>query len=169
MTSNHIIAQLEKNKKTFEALLSDLPEAMVRWRPASDKWSMLEIVCHLYDEEREDFGARVRRLLDEPGTPFTPIDPQGWVAARNYAAQDYHQRLNDFLTARSDSIKWLNQLQNPQWNNSYDHPNFGKMTAGMVLANWLAHDYLHIRQIIRYHFQFLDTNCGESLDYAGGW
>ena len=54
-----------------------------RARPVPDEWAPVEIVCHLRDEEAEDFGARVRVILDGGGT-FTPIDPERWAVARRY-------------------------------------------------------------------------------------
>ena len=35
--------------------------------------------------------------------------------------------------------------------------------------NWLAHDYLHIRQIIRLKFAYLQQLSKEDLSYAGNW
>jgi hypothetical protein len=58
------------------ALLTDLDDALWRARPAPGEWSPVEIVCHLRDEEAEDFGARLRVVL-EGGTRFTSIDPEG--------------------------------------------------------------------------------------------
>ena len=59
---------------TLDALLSDVDDDMWRARPAPDEWSPVEIVCHLRDEETEDFGARVRVVV-EGGSAFAPIDP----------------------------------------------------------------------------------------------
>ena len=39
----------------------------------------------------------------------------------------------------------------------------------MMLTNWLAHDYLHIRQIIKLKFDFLKDQSDEHLSYAGEW
>jgi hypothetical protein len=43
------------------------------------------------------------------------------------------------------------------------------MTAMLFLSNWLAHDYLHIRQIIKLKFDYLEKMTGEGLSYAGDW
>jgi hypothetical protein len=43
------------------------------------------------------------------------------------------------------------------------------MSAEMFLANWLAHDFLHVRQIIATRFHYLSHTTGESLGYAGNW
>ena len=38
---------------------------MIQWKQSENKWSMLEIICHLYDEEREDFRSRLAKILFE--------------------------------------------------------------------------------------------------------
>src|SRR5207247_334201 len=62
----------------LDALLGDLAPADWRARPVAPEWAPIEIVCHLRDEEVEDFGARVRVAL-EGGSRFTPIDPERWA------------------------------------------------------------------------------------------
>ena len=101
---NFIIQELERNRAVFHQLLAGVPEKAYHWRPNTDKWNLLEIICHLYDEEREDFRARLRLVLDTPKEPFTGIDPQGWVSARNYAGQDFEAVLKDFLAERVQSV-----------------------------------------------------------------
>jgi hypothetical protein len=164
-----IIRQLTANRKVFEALLSNTPEAVYRWRPAPEKWSLLEIVCHLYDEEREDFRARVQHVLEQPDQPMPPIDPVGWVTARRYAEQDFAERLDAFLSEREQSARWLQSLTAPKWENTYEHPALGTMPAKLFLANWLAHDHLHIRQITRVKYRYLEKQSGQNLSYAGTW
>jgi len=169
MNYTKIITGLSENKNVFKELLSDLTEELYLWKPAPEKWCLLEIVCHLYDEEREDFRARTKHTLDTPTAALPSIDPQGWVQTRNYLQQNYFDKLNSFLDERDQSVKWLQSLTNPVWDNAYEHPKFGKMTAKMFLSNWLAHDYLHIRQIIKVKYDYLHQLTNEDLNYAGNW
>ncbi len=130
---------------------------------------MLEIICHLYDEEREDFKTRVKNTLISPHLQPPSIDPPGWVTQRKYAEQNYKEKLAAFLTERKSSIKWLKTLNKAPWDNVYEHPVAGRLTAYTFLANWLAHDYHHIRQINRRQYEYLKKESGVSLVYAGEW
>ncbi len=169
---NHasLITQLEINRTSFEGLFSaPLPDE-ITWRPAEDKWCLLEIVSHLYDEEREDFRARLKHTLENPNEKLPSIDPVGWVTVRNYMGKNYETAVQDFLTERERSIQWLCSLQSPDWESAHHHHKFGSMSAEMFLANWLAHDYLHIRQILRLKYEYLKQATSEvSLVYAGDW
>lgn len=168
---NHleIAKELERNKKVFKHLLHNLDIAQYMWRPQPGKWCLLEIICHLYDEEREDFRARIKHVLETPEELMPPIDPQGWVTARKYIEQDYEKVLGQFIAERERSVTYLLFLYEPAWGNTYQHPKLGPVSAGLFLNNWLAHDYLHIRQITATKYACLKANAGVPLGYAGDW
>ena len=163
------IKALAANANTFKAMLSGVPKEIHLWKPAPDKWCLLEIACHLFDEEREDFRLRVKHALFTPELPLSPINPQGWVTERKYMEEDYEKKVTSFLAERAGSVKWLESLSNPNWKSAHQHPKFGAMSAELFLANWLAHDYLHFRQITRTKYLYLKGHSGILLDYAGEW
>ena len=164
-----IIKAIADNRHTFQAILSDLKQEMVTWKPSEDRWCILEIVCHLFDEEVEDFRARVNHVLHTPEEPLTSINPVGWVTLRNYMEQDYQHMLSKFLDARQHSIDWLQALDSPNWNNTLSNSELGSMSARKFLTNWLAHDYHHFRQINQLKYLHLRHHSPEKLDYAGKW
>ncbi len=170
MNHPHIIAQLDANRNTFAGLLSASDLSEITWRPAEKKWCLLEMACHLYDEEREDFRARLKHTLETPQGELPAIDPEGWVASRKYIEQDFNKKVSNFLSERERSVAWLHALKDPAWKSAHHHPKFGPLSAEMFLANWLAHDYLHIRQIIRLRYHYLQHAAKEvTLRYAGEW
>jgi len=164
-----VINELSNNRKVFSRLLKDVPKEMITWNDDPKRWSLLEVVCHLNDEEKEDFRARVQSVLEDPKKELTHIDPQGWVKDRDYATQNYKKMRKVFLKERKRSVKWLRSLKDAKWENSYKHPKLGDMSAELFLANWLAHDHLHIRQIIKLKYDFLKATSKQDLAYAGGW
>ena|ERR1700761_3813497 len=163
----YIAQQLETNKNVFTGLFQDVSSQQYVWKPTPEKWCLLEIGCHLYDEEREDFRARIQHTLQNPESSMPPIDPQGWVISRKYMERNCQQVLSDFLSERDTSISFLRSLQYPNWDNVYHHPKLGEMPAQLFLENWLAHDYLHIRQITATKYLYLKAHSKTHLDYAG--
>ena len=164
-----IVDEFSINLDIFKKLFSGLTREEYLWKPESRKWCLLEIVCHLYDEEREDFRARIKSVMEDPKKALIPIDPPGWVEKRNYIDQDFNNTLEKFLMEREWSIEWMRGLVHPLWDNAHHHPVFGMMTTKMFLSNWLAHDYLHLRQILGLKFSYHKEVSGESLSYAGEW
>jgi hypothetical protein len=169
MNLDYFIDRLAKNLGVVEGLVKGVSVEQGRWRPAPDKWSILEVVNHLFDEEREDFRQRLALVLADPAQPWPPIDPRGWVTSRGYNERDIDTSLNNFFSERQKSLEWLGQLAQPNWRNSNEGPN-GTLTAGDLLASWLAHDFLHIRQLSRLHWQYVGAISEPyQTTYAGPW
>ena len=153
----------------IEALFADVSDEQARWRPSDDDWSMVEVIHHLADEEREDFRTRLILTLFYPEQAWPPIHPGAWVTERQYQARDADSGLQRFCHARLDSIQWLQGLQNPDWKRTVQR-SFGAVSAGDLMASWLAHDLLHIRQLNELHYLWHQEQCAPFLPhYAGDW
>jgi DinB superfamily len=164
-----IIERMRANAGAIAELARDVSDAQACWKPSADAWSLLEVVNHLYDEEREDFRTRVDYMLHRPGEQAPPIDPQGWVTARAYNQRDPRESLDAFLRERAASLEWLGGLPNPNWDAAYQAP-WGVLRAGDLLSSWLAHDHLHLRQLNELHYAYLALHAAPySIEYAGDW
>ena len=169
MNYSRIITQLQENKAVFRQMLKGCEKPEYRWKPQPEKWCIQEAICHLYDEEREDFRLRLKCALETPHLTPPPFDPLKWVAERNYMEQNFEEKLTAFLKERSQSVRWLKSLKQPNWDNQLVFSNGSTRSAKAYLVNWLAHDYLHIRQITRLKYDYLKNISGDSLQYAGNW
>lgn len=169
MDLQYLIPQMETTAQTIRSLVSGWSDEEARWRPDEASWSVLEVVNHLLDEEREDFRARVDLILHRPGETWFPIDPEGWVMERGYNRRGLKKSLQDFLTAREESLDWLRSLESPEWDRRFEAP-FGRIRAGDVMAAWAAHDLLHTRQLVELKWTCLAHQI-EPYDvrYAGEW
>ncbi len=170
MNHDIIIQKLASNSEVFKSLFSSIPDEQVNWKPTPEKWCLLEIVNHLLDEEIYDFRQRIEFALLKPYKEWTRIAPVKWVMDKDYINKNFGESLKAFLTERQDSVKWLKDFSSPDWNAVDNYP-FGKvMTAGDALVNWLAHDYLHIRQINKLNRNYLESIAPSvDLSYAGDW
>ena len=170
LTVDLALERLGRGTTVVIALFEQLPDAFARWRPSQERWSLLEIINHLGDEEALDFRARIESTLRDPSASWPPIAPQDWVQAKNYNGRDPGESLERFLTERRRSLDWLRTQRGAPWHNAYVHPKLGAMSAQMLLANWVAHDFLHGRQMLRLHYEHLALLATpHALDYAGAW
>jgi hypothetical protein len=169
MHLDYFIGRLAKNRGVFESLVRYTSIEQARWKPSPDKWSILEVINHLYDEEREDFRQRIELVLDDPSKAWPPIDPRNWVITRAYNEKDLNTSLDNFLSEREKSLIWLKRLSAPNWKNQNEGPN-GLLSAGDLLASWLAHDFLHTRQLARLHWQYVGMIAVPyQTTYGGPW
>jgi len=163
------VTQFQNNMETIRTLLSGKSETEIHWKKNSNKWSLLEIICHLVDEEVEDFRFRLHHVLENPETIPPAIDPVGWVTSRKYESQNFQEKLAEFIHEREKSIQWLKSLSEENWEHGYKSDHFGHVNGYFFINNWLAHDYLHIRQIARVHYDYLQVMSPVKIEYAGKW
>ena len=88
MKHQKIIQELSRNKDIFNGLLKGLSKEEYLWKFDTNKWCLLEIVCHLFDEEREDFRTRTKLVLQDPKLHIHSFDPTDWPQDRAYIQQN---------------------------------------------------------------------------------
>jgi len=166
---SYFVDRLSANLRVFDHFLRGVDPEQSAWRPAPEAWTMLEVVCHLYDEEREDFRTRLRLILEDPSQEWPPIHPGEWVISHGYASRDYAGMVDSFIAERAASIVWLRSLRAPALDNARNHGEF-TLRAGDLLGAWLAHDFLHLRQINELHYAHTARVAEPySVIYAGDW
>jgi len=163
------IQQLNKQGQAILALGAGFSQSEARWKPNPESWSVLEVLNHLVDEEILDFRRHLDHILHTPESPWPKIDPQGWVTEKQYNQRDLDNTIAKFRTEREKSLAWLGELETPDWDSAVSMP-WGSLTAGDMLASWLAHDILHIRQLNELRYQITITRCEPyRVSYAGEW
>ena len=169
MNLDFCVTRLAANVKVFEGLLGGVGAEQARWKPAPERWSLAEVMGHVHDEEVEDFRQRLDYTLHRPGEAWPKIDPQGWVKERAYNERDLQEWLRDFVRERERSLAWLKGLREPDWRVRAERPQ-GVLAAGDILASWVAHDLLHVRQLTRLHYEYVaHVAAPYRVEYAGEW
>ena len=122
---------LAAGARTIESLVSGMPDDRARWKPSPEAWSILEVVNHLYDEERSDFRARIQSTLADPQASWEPIDPDGWIKERDYNSRELGPSLENFLDERKKSIDWLQSEGKLDLDAAHVHPVIGALREGL--------------------------------------
>ncbi len=170
MTESLPVTQLAAQAKNIRQLCAGVSDMQARWRPDAVSWSVLEVINHLADEESADFRTRLECILHRPGEPWPPIDPGAWVLERRYNQRDLAESLQRFSAARKESLAWLRGLGKPDLSTAVTTPWGAQFHAGDMLAAWVAHDLLHLRQLIELHYAWTVRQMQPwSVVYAGDW
>ncbi len=170
MNIEHLIHALDRFGAVLPVVVRDVATEDARWRPVDGGWSILEIVCHLGDEEVADFRMRLESTLRDPSEAWRANDPEAWAIERRYNEGELAKAVERFVVQRRKSIAWLRGLKEPDWSRAYEHPKFGPIRAGDILVSWAAHDALHLRQLAKRMFQIAQRDgTPYTTDYAGDW
>lgn len=161
--------ELINSTEMIRALTNGIGQEQAQVKPDANSWSMLEVTCHLHDEERSDFRARLESILNRPDEPFAMINPQGWVTERKYNEQNFEQMQEKFFAERAKSLEWLKSLANVDWEITHTD-EYGSVTAGEMFSGWVAHDNLHIRQLVELRRAYIERITKPYIiEYAGEW
>jgi hypothetical protein len=139
-------AELGRLPAILDALLAGLDVEGARVRPAPGEWSPVEIICHLRDEEVEDFGARLRVIVSGAGD-FTRIDPELWAEERRYREASLPAELGALRVRRQATLDLLASLSPDTLSGSRTHRRLGRLSGLDLLAAWVAHDRIHLAQL----------------------
>ena len=161
--------ELINSTEMIRALANGIGQEQAQFKPDANSWSILEVTGHLHDEECSDFRARLDGILYRPNEAFVMINPQGWVTERKYNEQNFEQMKGKFFTERTKSLEWLKGLANADWETAHTD-EYGSVTAGEMFASWVAHDNLHIRQLVELRRAYIERITKPYIiEYAGEW
>lgn len=161
--------ELTQSTEMIRALLAGIGQEEAQFKSSPGRWSILEVICHLYDEEREDFREHLDFILHRQHEEWHPISPFAWVKLRKYNERNFKSMQQKFFAERGKSLAWLKKIRNSDWNFNYKS-RWGSMRAGDMLSSWIAHDNLHVRQLVELRRARIEKIAKPyKIQYAGDW
>lgn len=143
-------AVLERTPRVLHAMLDGLDERWTRADEGPDTWSPHVVVGHLIHGERTDWIPRARIILaQESDRRFTPFDR--FAQLRENQQRPLAELLAELAALRKENVATLAgwRIDDRQLALTGEHPAFGTVTLGELLATWVAHDLSHLAQVAR--------------------
>jgi hypothetical protein len=169
MVFKTLLQELTQSTEIIHISLAGLSQGEAQVKPTPEAWSILEVTCHLYDLEREDFREHLDFILHRQNEQYHVIDPQAWIKSRNYNEQNFLEMQEKFFAERKKSLEWLKTISGSDWDTTYTS-EYGSVSAGEMFSCWIAHDNLHIRQLVELRRSFIERITKPyDIQYAGDW
>ena len=169
MEFQSLYQELVNSTEMIRALIKDIGQEQAQAKPDAKSWSILEVICHLHDEEREDFREHLDFILHRQNEEWHVIDPQGWITERKYNEQNLSKMQEKFFAERKQSLEWLKTVSGADWDTTYTS-EYGSVSAGEMFSCWVAHDNLHIRQLVELRRAHIENiTKPHDIHYAGDW
>ena len=143
----------------LEEALQQFPRKMWQWKPASNRWSIHEILIHLTDSESNAY-LRARRFLAEPGQPVMAYNQDVWARQLNYHAQNPDDALALLHLVRKMTYALIRDLPDDVWSRTALHPEHANYTFERWLEIYANHIPGHIRQMQKNHTAWLADRTG---------
>lgn len=141
-----ILTKLGETPKALAALLQGVSDEVLRRKPAPEKWSMLEITCHLRDVERlfvERYGKMAN--LDRPALRM--MNQEELAVRLKYNEDDPSVARREFRRLREETVHLLGALAYQSWQRVGLHPKRGEFSMVANVEIHVAHDANHLNQI----------------------
>ena len=129
----------------LRGLMSELTDDDARWKPASDRFSVAEVLAHLSHSEGHCYRMRLDRFLAETRPTFEPDDAQMYLDL--YRDADPEDAFDHFEEQRETNVAYLRDLPSQTGGRVALHKEAGEITLNQMLHEWALHDLGHIRQI----------------------
>jgi hypothetical protein len=129
-------------------LIERVPEEKLRLRPAPQKWSVVEILAHLAEDELVS-SWRYRQMIEHRGVTLMGFDQDKWAALGDYQSWNAREALEMFRLLREANLRLLDGLTPEQWECEGNHTERGRVTVRDLARHMAAHDINHILQIER--------------------
>jgi hypothetical protein len=137
---------LAATPRQIARLVKGVSRKKLSQRPASDKWSVTEILAHLADSELV-YGFRIRLILEAGGPPIQGTNQDAWAKFSDYAKHDPVLSLEALRITRERTVRLLKSLPPESWDLYGMHSERGKETVTRVVEMLAGHDVNHMKQI----------------------
>jgi hypothetical protein len=133
---------------TVARLIAGAPEEKLLRRPAPKKWSVVEIIAHLAEDELSS-SWRYRQMIEHNGLRLLGFDQDEWARLGDYRSWNVRDALEMFRLLREANLRMLNMLSPDEWERAGEHAERGRFTVRELASHMAAHDINHIQQIER--------------------
>jgi hypothetical protein len=139
----------EKSPKQIAAAVSSLPDKALRYKPAPDKWCILEVLGHLADMEVM-YAYRIRQMLADKKPVIAPIDQNDWAKQLGYTETPPAELVALYGLNRHANLRLLQRLKPSDLEKSAYHP---ELKTNVTVADYVekmgTHGAGHLEQIER--------------------
>ncbi len=139
----------EKSPKQIAAAVSGLPDKTLRYKPATDKWCILEILAHLADIEIL-YAHRIRQMLADKKPVIAPIDQDDWARNLGYMSESAPELVALYGLNRHHTLQLLRRIKPQDLEKSAFHPELQKdVDVAEYVERIGTHGANHLQQIER--------------------
>jgi uncharacterized damage-inducible protein DinB len=142
------LAMQENAPELLAKLIEGVSDEALRVKPAPGKWSVVEILAHLADDEIVT-SWRYRQMLENSGCALSGFDQDEWARMGKYESKDPGQCLRLFRLLRESNLQMLRHLSSEEWQRHGMHAERGRMSVQDLARHMAGHDMNHIDQIRR--------------------
>ena len=141
-----ILSKLQETPKAVATLVRGVSDEVLRRKPTPEKWSVLEILCHLRDVEFL-FAERYGKIANHDRPQLRMINQDELAAKLRYNEDDPAAVLREFHALRAETVALLSALAQHSWERIGLHPKRGEFSIAANAVMHVTHDANHLDRL----------------------
>ncbi|HEY7516467.1 MAG TPA: DinB family protein, partial [Vicinamibacteria bacterium] len=137
---------LEAAPVTLAQATRGLSDEEARRRPSPEKWSIVEIACHLRDVERI-FAERYTKIAHQDRPALWVMDNDRVAERLRYREASLPAVLKEWKRLRGDTVTLLRALPHARWQRTGMHPKRGEVSIEQLALIAASHDASHTARV----------------------
>jgi len=130
----------------LERLISKASAETIIRQPGENRWSILQITCHLADAELLA-SARIRRIITRDRAELRGYKQEVWADQLNYQQRRIETAVARFALLRRENTELLAGLPDSAWIQTGEHDEYGVLSLRQLIEDYLDHTAKHLEQI----------------------
>lgn len=143
-----LAARLREQANDVRRLTAGLDEDSLAERTIPGKWSLKEIVCHLW-RVQEVFEGRIEAMLTQANPSIVPYSPDQDSEFGEKLQSQAAELVEGFLAEREQLVTLLASLSASDWRRSGSHPEYPHYDVQFQVEYMTYHEAHHIYQMIQ--------------------
>lgn len=148
-----IAARLRQQAADVRRLTSGLEDEQLERRTAAGKWSLKELVCHLW-RVQQILHARVTAMLTSDNPAFAKYAPEEDAEFEGVVQRPFAETLAAFATDRDSLTTDIERMSPSDWRRPGRHPSFPHFDVHFQIEYLMRHEAHHIYQMFERRAQF---------------
>ncbi|MGI4850347.1 MAG: DinB family protein [Janthinobacterium lividum] len=129
-------------------VLGAMAPEQIEYKPAPNKWSIREILCHMADCEVA-WAWRLRSIHGSDNPTMQPFEQDAWAKAYDGPGYTVDAARTTWMTLRRWNLNLIETLSEEQKRRPAHHPELGDITLWTVVEIAAGHDVHHLDQLER--------------------
>lgn len=140
--------RLRNQAEDIRRLTDGLSEEQLGRRTVPEKWSVKEVVCHLW-RMQQVFADRIEAMASQDQPAFASYDPDRDADFPGFVSRPARETLDAFARERERLVARLESLPASSWQRQGRHPDFPRYDLRFAVENMAYHEGHHIYQIFQ--------------------
>jgi uncharacterized protein (TIGR03083 family) len=142
-----LVERLARQAEDVRRLTSGLDDTQLATRTIPEKWSLLELVCHMW-RVQQVFAGRLQAMLAEEEPVLPAYSPDKDAEFDRMAARPASEVRTDFLRDRDHFNARLKELSPAEWHRRGRHPAYPHYDVHFLVEYLAHHEAHHIYQLL---------------------